>query len=78
MLKTLLCITIFVGLLSAFVYDTTHTIRDYHICYEGKRAVYISLFKPDPLFITDQSECKIIKITKERATQISYSIKKGK
>ena len=78
MFKNLLCIAFFVALLSAFVYDATHTERDYHICYEGKRAVYISSFKPDPLFITDQSECKIIKITKERATQISYAIKKGK
>ena len=78
MLKTLLCISIFVALLSGLLYDVTHVIRDFHICYEGKRAVYISSFEPDPLFITDQSECKIIKITKERATQISFSIKKGK
>ena len=60
------------------IYDITVIKRDYTICYENNIAVFVGTRKPDPLFMKNLDSCEEVKITRDHASQINYSIRKGK
>ena len=76
--STLLGLLLFCGVIYYMIYDITVIKRDYTICYENNIAVFVGKRKPDPLFMKNLDSCEEVKITRDRASQIGYSIRKGK
>ena len=76
--STLLGLLLICGCIYYMIYDITVIKRDYTICYENNIAVFVGTYKPDPLFMKNLDSCEEVKITRDRASQIGYSIRKGK
>ena len=75
-MSNFLAIVLFISAAVTFVFFDMSTKREYHICYDsGNIAFYIGLTKIDPLVSPQGTSCRKVKITKERAIQISHQIK---